>query len=120
MSKDKKWDFPVRKTRKKEGKANKKLLEEARAKVKALEALVGEEDVSDIVGRAIEISQILEDVKELYKEQDEIIEQLLETGETQFEHEDGILTLVDMFTEKNKQWKSVPFSRFVIEVTGKG
>jgi hypothetical protein len=121
MNKDKKWDFPTKKTRSKKAKteAMNELIAEKEAELLKLKEAAAGGNITDIVGRAIEISSILEEVKELYKEQDEIIEQLLETGKTQFKHEDGILTLVDSFTEKNKRWKSVPFSRFVVEVTGR-
>jgi len=95
------------------------LIAKKEAELQELKDAANSNDVSDIIGRAIEINHILEETKELYKEQDGIVEQLLETGKTQFEHEDGILTLVDSFAEKNKRWKSVPFTRFIIEVTGR-
>ena len=115
------WNFPVKKSRDKRSK-DKKTINETIAKMEEkleeLKAIAeGTNDVSSLVARGIEITLELESVKELYKEQDAIIEELLETGETQFEHEGTTLTLVDRFVEKNKQWKSVPFSRFTIEVT---
>jgi hypothetical protein len=122
MSK-KNWDFPVKGTRRKTSKKDKKTIDELLAKkkaeIEALEAMAKGEDMSSLVARAIEITSELEQAKELYKERDEIIEHLLETGETQFEYDDTTLTLVDMFAEKNKQWKSVPFTRFTMEVTYK-
>jgi hypothetical protein len=124
---NKDWDFPIRKTRKKKATEPKtevvsKLIAQKEAELEELKKAAENANckIANLVARGIEISQYLEHAKDLYREQDEIIEQLLETGETQFEHKDGVLTLVDLFTEKNRQWKSVPFNRFTIEVTGKG
>lgn len=72
--------------------------------------------IDDLVARGIELTLQLNEVKEWYKERDEIVEQLLETGETSFEHEGTTLVLEDNFATKNKQWKSVPFSQYELQI----
>ena len=90
--------------------------------IEALEAqiqkLQGQPDnLSQLVERGIELTEKLAEAKEWYKERDDIVDALLESGERQFEHNGVVLTLVDKFATKNKQWKSVASNRFVIEIT---
>jgi hypothetical protein len=84
-----------------------------------LEALdEGDQSIKELTDRGLELIRHIAAVKDLYKELDEITEALVGTGETEFESTEGIiLTLVDNFADKNKQWKSVPFKRFTLELT---
>ena len=122
-----KWDFPVkgRKSTKKPVKRHKpkKAVDAKDQRIAELEAelrqLKGEKefDLQETVERGIELSLLLSEAKEWYKERDEIIEKLLSTGKHQFEHEGTILTLEDSFATGNKRWKSVPCNRYEIEIT---
>jgi hypothetical protein len=115
-----KWDFPVRggKGKTKAARIVQKMAEiaEKNAELEALKAEEGNE-LDQLVSRGIELTAMLEEAKAAYKERDEIIELLLETGETQFEKDGVMLTLVDNFATTNKAWKSVPLNRFCLEIT---
>jgi hypothetical protein len=106
-----KWDFPVR-----GGKSKADRIAELEQQVAELKASTNA-DIDELVQRGIELTIRLEQAKEWYKERDEIVDQLLECGETQFEQEGVILTLVDNFATTNKAWKSVPLNRFCLEIT---
>jgi hypothetical protein len=75
-------------------------------------------ELRKMVRRAIAIEMHLQDIKELYRERDDLIEFLLESGSTSFKDDGVVLTLIDTFADKNKAWKSTPFSRFTLQITG--
>jgi hypothetical protein len=120
-----KWDFPVKgKPSKKPARRHKPKKADAKdERIAELEAelrqLKGEKefDLEETVARGIELSLLLTEAKEWYKERDEIIEKLLSTGQHQFEYDGTILTLEDHFATGNKRWKSVPCNRYEIEIT---
>ncbi len=95
--------------------------EEKRAQLLAELADLDKEDeqgeIDKAVDRAVEILEIMQGIKPLYEELDEIIEMLLLTDKSTFENDDAVLVLVDNFAKKNKAWKSVPFTRFSLDIT---
>lgn len=65
----------------------------------------------EMINRAIEIIDTLEETKPLYAELDQITQKLVDAG---FSSEGG-LALVDKFEAKNTAWKSAAFRRFELE-----
>lgn len=70
-----------------------------------------------LIRRAIEINQKLEDVKSLYREQDEIIAKLKERNFTSVIVDNKWVTLTNNFEKKNVMFKAVAFREYEISVT---
>ena len=118
--------FTVRKSRKSKTRSIPPAKTETREQRKLrlqqeLAAIEAEEQASNIchvVDRVAELTVITEAAKDAYRELDDLVDQLLESGETSFETSDGQnIVLVDNFSEKNKAWKSVAFQRFSVKLT---
>jgi len=118
--------FTVRKSRKSKSRSIPTPKTETREQRKLrlqqeLAAIEAEEQASNIchvVDRVAELTVITEAAKDAYRELDDLVDQLLESGETSFETSDGQnIVLVDNFSEKNKAWKSVAFQRFSVKLT---
>jgi len=118
--------FTVRKSRKSKSRSIPTPKTETREQRKLrlqqeLAAIEAEEQASNIchvVDRVAELTVITEAAKDAYRELDDLVDQLLESGETSFETSDGQnIVLVDNFGEKNKAWKSVAFQRFSVKLT---
>jgi hypothetical protein len=78
-----------------------------------IEAIENKDGVGESVDRVVDLMFVIEQAKSAYAEMDDLVEQLLETGETTFESSTGqTIELVDNFDDKNKTWKSVCFQRF--------
>ncbi|MDC1300018.1 hypothetical protein N8Z24_00770 [bacterium] len=78
-----------------------------------IEALEKNDNLGESVDRVVDLLFVMEQAKSAYAEMDELVEKLLETGETTFESSGGeTIELVDNFDGKNKCWKSVCFQRF--------
>ena len=78
-----------------------------------IEALEKHGDLGASVDRIVDLMFVIEQAKAAYSEMDDLVETLLETGETTFESSTGqTIELVDNFDGKNKTWKSVCFQRF--------
>lgn len=70
----------------------------------------------EVVRRAIEIHDKLHEVKALYKEQDEILQKMIEAGFTSVVVDGKLVALVDNFAEKNTVFKATGFRRFELLV----
>ncbi len=78
-----------------------------------IEALEKHGNLGASVDRIVDLMFVIEQAKAAYSEMDDLVETLLETGETTFESSTGqTIELVDNFDGKNKTWKSVCFQRF--------
>lgn len=118
--------FTVRKSRKSKSRsippAKTETREERKLRLQQeLAAIEAEEQASSlchVVDRVAELTRITEAAKDAYRELDDLVDQLLESGETSFETSDGqSVVLVDNFSDKNKAWKSVAFQRFSVKLT---
>lgn len=118
--------FTVRKSRKSKSRSIPPAKTETREQRKlrlqqelaAIEAEEQASDISHIVDRVAELTRKIEETKPAYRELDDLVDQLLESGETLFETSDGQnIVLVDNFSEKNKNWKNVAFPRFSVKLT---
>lgn len=65
-----------------------------------------------LIKRAKKVSDKLEAAKELYKEKDKLVDEILELGLEKVELKDFTMTVVDCFAGKNKKFKPAAFSRF--------
>lgn len=65
--------------------------------------------------RLVEIHQQLEDVKALYKEQDELLNELVEEC-TEFSTREYKAVIVDVFEDKNSVWKPTKMNRYKLQV----
>lgn len=135
----KKWDFPVRKSNREklstkiQGERKVSKADELRRKAEAAkahaEALAAEAEAeaaretesknisTEKIDKAVELLVNLEQAKAWYGELDEIIDDMIESGQDTFESSDGVVvTLVDNFATKNKCWKPAPFKRFDLQL----
>jgi nucleoid-associated protein YgaU len=135
----KKWDFPVRKSNREklstkiQGERKVSKADELRRKAEAAkahaEALAAEAEAEaareaesknispKAVDKAVELLVNLEQAKAWYGELDEIIDDMIESGQDTFESSDGVVvTLVDNFATKNKRWKQAAFKRFDLQL----
>ena len=70
-------------------------------------------NICNVIERVAELTVIINAAKDAYRELDDLVEELVESGETSFETSDGTrIELVDNFDGKNKAWKSVAFQRY--------
>lgn len=106
--------FKVKKSRKK-----KETLHERKLRLEAELAEIEQQEkdaassVADVVDRIAELATIIGAAKEAYGELDNLVENLIETGDTEFTTTSGEkLHLIDNFDGKNKAWKSVAFQRY--------
>ena len=113
--------FTVRKSRKSKDKPipapKKETLSQRKLRLQQeLAEIEAEEQASNIchvVERVAELTVIIDAAKDAYRELDDLVEVLLESGETQFETSTGErIELTDNFDGKNKAWKSVAFQRY--------
>jgi hypothetical protein len=107
--------FTVRKSRKKTTKKESNTDRIARLKAELAEAEAEKQasSICDVVERVAELTVIINAAKDAYRELDDLVEVLIESGETQFETSHGErIELVDNFDGKNKAWKSVAFQRY--------
>ena len=65
-----------------------------------------------LIKRAKKVTEKLEAAKELYREKDKLVDEILELGLESVELEDFTMTVVDCFAGKNKKFKPAAFSRF--------
>ena len=135
----KKWDFPVRKSNREklstkiQGERKVSKAEELRRKAEAAkahaEALAAEAEAeaareaesknisTEKIDKAVELLINIEQAKAWYAPLDEIIDEMIESGQDTFESSDGVVvTLVDNFATKNKRWKQAPFKRFDLQL----
>lgn len=69
------------------------------------------------IRRAIEIAHFLEEIKVLYKEQDEIIEGLVNQGFMNGVVVDGkVINLIDNYANKNVAFKTVAYRRYELMI----
>jgi septum formation inhibitor-activating ATPase MinD len=66
------------------------------------------------------LTEKLEAAKELYREKDKLVDEILELGLDKVELEDFTMTVVDCFAGKNKKFKPAAFSRFDLAFAKKG
>lgn len=69
-----------------------------------------------LMNRAVEVQEMLEANKKLYRELDEIVEKLVELEIFTIESEDNRLTLIDNFLEKNTQFRVARFPRYSLQI----
>lgn len=106
--------FTVRKSRKPAKKeSNADRIARLRAELAEAEAQEQASNICDVVDRVGELTMIIDAAKDAYRELDDLVEVLLDSGETQFETSTGErIELTDNFDGKNKAWKSVAFQRY--------
>lgn len=116
--------FTTRKSRrtsaKKEREEKKLRLQQALAEIEEAEmneAANKNNKIHDTIERIAELTLIIESAKSAYRELDDLVEGLLDYGETTFKTSAGeTIELIDNFADKNKNWKSVPFNRFSVKI----
>ena len=72
-----------------------------------------------LIKRAKRLTEKLEAAKQLYKDKDKVVDEILELGLDKIEFEDFTMTVVDCFAGKNKKFKPAAFSRFDLAFTKK-
>lgn len=65
-----------------------------------------------LIKRAKKVHEKLEAAKELYREKDKLVDEILELNLDKVELDDFTMTVVDCFAGKNKKFKPAAFSRF--------
>ena len=68
------------------------------------------------LAHAMKLILKIEDIKDCYKELDEITQALLESGFTEGFVEGQHIVMKDLFAVKNTVWKSTPQRRFQLEI----
>jgi hypothetical protein len=113
MKKPPKDPCTVRKTHRKKTESTSDRIARLKAELAEAEAQEQASSICDVVERVAELTVIIDAAKDAYRELDDLVEVLIESGSTEFETSDGArIELVDNFDGKNKQWKSVAFQRY--------
>lgn len=65
-----------------------------------------------VIERLIEVEKQLSEIKTLYKERQDLIQKLLDTGRDTFETKKHVVILADSFENGSTAFKTVSFNRF--------
>lgn len=77
---------------------------------------MNKKELKALMNRAVEVQEMLEANKKLYRELDEIVEKFVEAQVFAVESDDNRLTLIDNFLEKNTQFRVARFPRYSLQI----